>query len=209
MHVGTATGGEKRRWSVKIMTVCFASARWSWFLLIRTIVATWSHRWATGMFTGAGSTSTAQRRLANGDIVGRTDLGKRCAHLCDYCGQKITQRVNIHRGIMAVYDADVVSVQQVREWCHDFVSGLGVMNEGRSGRPSASDSFVIDIEALVRADRHLWLKLLQLAFRVSRGGVWDTPWMLRLPQSAQKMSNQQKSGWMATSVTNLQGNWKR
>jgi uncharacterized protein YgfB (UPF0149 family) len=72
---------------------------------------------------------------------------------------------------MAVYDADVVSVQQVREWCHDFVSGLGVMNEGRSGRPSASDSFVIDIEALVRADRHLWLKLLQLAFRVSRGGV--------------------------------------
>ena len=28
-----------------------------------------------------------------------------------------------------MYGADVVSVQQVREWCHDFVSGLGECHE--------------------------------------------------------------------------------
>lgn len=70
--------------------------------------------------------------------------------------------------ILAVYDANVMSVRQKRIWCRDFTGGrLSVLAEDRSGRQSASDAFVSVINAFFRADRRVSLKQMQLVWNIS------------------------------------------
>jgi hypothetical protein len=73
--------------------------------------------------------------------------------------------VEIHREIVTVYGANVMTVQHVCKWCRAFDSGqVNVMDEQRSGRPSTSADLVQDVDAAVQADKRVsvvhWKKVL-------------------------------------------------
>jgi hypothetical protein len=84
-----------------------------------------------------------------------------------------TEPVNIQRYDVAVYGANVMSVQQVRKWCCDFADGrVSVTDEDLSGHPATANTFVSDIDERVRTHSRVSPKQLELACIVSHGIVW-------------------------------------
>jgi hypothetical protein len=72
-------------------------------------------------------------------------------------GKKVPH-VEIHRELVTVYGANVMTVQRMRKWCREFDSGrVNVMDEQGSGRPSTSAGRVRDIDAAMQADRRVLL----------------------------------------------------
>jgi hypothetical protein len=91
-----------------------------------------------------------------------------------FYGQKIPP-VEIHRELVAVYGANVMTVQHVRKWCREFDSGrVNVMDEQRGGWPSTSADLVQDIDAAVQADRRVRIAQLEIRFNLSRCTIWNT-----------------------------------
>jgi hypothetical protein len=88
-------------------------------------------------------------------------------------GKKVPP-VEIHRELVTVYGANVMTVQYLRKWYREFDSGrMNVMDEQRSGRPSTSADLVQDIDAAVQADKHVSIAELEIRFYLSRGTIWD------------------------------------
>jgi hypothetical protein len=103
--------------------------------------------------------------LENGCNTEQLDKKEVCA-IIRFLWAKNTEPVTIHS--LAVYDANVMSVQQMRKWCRDFPGGrLSVLAEDRIGGQSASDAFVSVVNAFFRADRRVSLKQLPLAWSIS------------------------------------------
>jgi hypothetical protein len=64
--------------------------------------------------------------------------------------------IEIHRELVTVYGANVMTVQHMRKWCREFDSGrVNVMDEQRSGRPSTSADLIQDTDKAVQADRRV------------------------------------------------------
>ena len=102
-----------------------------------------------------------QVELENGGTTERLDT-KEVYTVIRFLWAQSTEPVTIPRP--AVYDANVMFVQQMRKWCRDFPGGrLSVLAEDRSGRQSSSDAFVTVINAVFRTDRRVSLEQLQLA----------------------------------------------
>jgi hypothetical protein len=81
-------------------------------------------------------------------------------------GKKVPP-VEIHRELVTVYGADVMTVQHVRKWCRKFDSGrVNVMDEQRGGRPSTSADLVQDIDAAVQADRRVSIAEVEIRFNL-------------------------------------------
>jgi hypothetical protein len=88
-------------------------------------------------------------------------------------GNKVPS-VKIHRDLVTVYSANVMTVQCVRKWCREFDSGqVNVMDEQRSGRPSTSADLVQVIDAALQAHRRLIIAQLEIRFNLYRGTIWD------------------------------------
>jgi hypothetical protein len=88
-------------------------------------------------------------------------------------GKKVPP-VEIHRELVTVSGADVMTVQHVRKWCREFDSGrVNVMDEQRGGRPSTSADLVRDIDAAVQADRRVSIAQVEIRFNLFRGTIWD------------------------------------
>ena len=70
-----------------------------------------------------------------------------------YLWAKGTAQIEIHHEIQAIYGPNVMTVQHVRKWCHEF-SGchVSVTDEQRSRRPSSSAALVPAIEETVHAN---------------------------------------------------------
>jgi hypothetical protein len=82
--------------------------------------------------------------------------------------------VEIHRELVTMYGANVMTVQHVRKWCREFDSGrVNVMDEQRSGLPSMSADLAQDIDAAMQADRRVSTAQLETRFNLSRGTIWD------------------------------------
>jgi hypothetical protein len=82
-------------------------------------------------------------------------------------GKKIPT-VKIHRELVTVYGANVMTVQHVHKWRREFDSGrMNVMDEQRSGWPSSSTVLVQDIDAAVQADRSVSIAQLEIRFNFS------------------------------------------
>jgi hypothetical protein len=82
--------------------------------------------------------------------------------------------LEIHRELVAVYGANVMTVQYVRKWRGEFESGrVNMMDEQRSGRSSASADLVQDTDAAVQADKRVSIVKLEIRLNLSRGTVWD------------------------------------
>jgi hypothetical protein len=87
---------------------------------------------------------------------------------------KIVPPFEIHRELVTVYGANVMTVQRVRKWYREFDSGrVNVMDEQRSGRPSTSADLVQDIDAAMQADRRVSIVQSEIRFNLSRGTIWD------------------------------------
>jgi hypothetical protein len=81
--------------------------------------------------------------------------------------------VEIHRELVTVYGANVMTVDHVGKWCRECDSGpVNVMDEQRSGRPSTAAVLVRDIDAAVQADRRVSIAELEIRFNLSRGTIW-------------------------------------
>jgi hypothetical protein len=64
--------------------------------------------------------------------------------------------IEIHRELVTVYGANVMTVQHMRKWCREFDSGrVNVVDEQRSGRPSTSADLIQDTDKAVHADRRV------------------------------------------------------
>jgi hypothetical protein len=88
-------------------------------------------------------------------------------------GKKVPP-VEIHRELLTVCGANVMTVQRVCKWCREFDSDrVNVMDEQRSGRLSTSADLVQDIDAAVQADRRVSIAQLEIRFSLSRGIIWD------------------------------------
>jgi hypothetical protein len=88
-------------------------------------------------------------------------------------GKKVPP-VEIHRELVTVYGANVMTVQHVRKCCREFDSGrVNVMDEQRSGRRSTSADLVQDIDTAVQADRCVSIAQLEIRFSLCRGTIWD------------------------------------
>jgi hypothetical protein len=71
-----------------------------------------------------------------------------------FYGQK-SSTVEIHRELVTVYGANVMTVH-VRKWCREFDSGrVNVMDEQSSGRPSKCSDLVQDSDAAEQADKRV------------------------------------------------------
>jgi hypothetical protein len=82
--------------------------------------------------------------------------------------------VDIHRDLVTVCGANVMTVHHVRKWYNEFDTGrVNVMDEQRSGQPSTSADLVLDIDAAVQADRRVIIAQLEIRFNLSRGTIWD------------------------------------
>jgi hypothetical protein len=65
----------------------------------------------------------------------------KCVLSLVFIGKKVPL-VEIHRELVTVYGANVMTVQHVRKWCREFDSGpVNVMDEQTSGRPSNRQIF--------------------------------------------------------------------
>jgi histone-lysine N-methyltransferase SETMAR len=96
-----------------------------------------------------------------------------CSVICFLWAKKV-QPVEIHRELVTVYGANVMTVQHVRKWCREFDSGrVNVMGEQRSGQPSTSADLFQNIDAAVQADRRMSIAQLEISFNLSRGTIWD------------------------------------
>jgi hypothetical protein len=82
-------------------------------------------------------------------------------------GKKVPP-VEIHRELVTVYDANVITVQHVHKWCRGC-DQVNVMDEQRSGWPSTSADLVQDIDAAVHANRRVSIAQLEIRFNLSRG----------------------------------------
>jgi reverse gyrase len=88
---------------------------------------------------------------------------------------KIVPPVEIHRELVTVYGANVMTVQHVRKWCREFDGGrVKVMDEKRSGRPSTSADLVQHIDTAMQAGRGVIIAQLEIRSNLSRGTIWDT-----------------------------------
>jgi hypothetical protein len=88
-------------------------------------------------------------------------------------GKKVPP-VEIHRELVTVYGANVMTVQHVRKWCRELDSGrVNVTDVQRSGRPSTSADLVQDIDVVVQGDRRVSIAQLEIRFNLSRGIIWD------------------------------------
>jgi histone-lysine N-methyltransferase SETMAR len=88
-------------------------------------------------------------------------------------GKKVPP-VEIHRDLVTVCGANVMTVQHVRKWCREFDSGrVNVLDEQKIGQPSMSTDLVLDIDAAVQADRRVSIAQLEIRFNLSRGTIWD------------------------------------
>lgn len=88
-----------------------------------------------------------------------------------FLNHKKIRPTEIHRQIVEVY-GPVMSVQHVRKWCREFLSGrTNLEDEQRSGRPSViSDELVRRIDEILRSDRRQTISdLLDQFPSVSRG----------------------------------------
>jgi hypothetical protein len=86
-----------------------------------------------------------------------------------FYGQKVPP-VEIHRELVTVCGAHVMTVRHARKWCREFDSGrVNVMDEQRSGRPSTSADLVQDIDVAAQADRRVSIAQLEIRFNLSRG----------------------------------------
>jgi hypothetical protein len=100
------------------------------------------------------------------------DKGRNALSLV-FHGKKVPP-VEIHRNLVTVYGANVMTVQYVYKWCREFDSGqVNVMDDRRSCRPCTSADLVQDIDAAVPADRRLIIVQLEIRFNLSRGTIWD------------------------------------
>ena len=71
---------------------------------------------------------------------------------------------------MAVYGAYVMSVQQVRKCCCDFADGgVSITDEDLSGHLAMTNTFVSDIDEMLRTHGHVSPKQLELACVVWHG----------------------------------------
>jgi hypothetical protein len=84
-----------------------------------------------------------------------------------FMGKKVPP-VEIHREVVKVCGANVMTGQHLRKWCKEFDSSrVNVMDEQRSGRPSTSADLVQDIDAAVQADRRVSIAQLEIRFNLS------------------------------------------
>jgi hypothetical protein len=87
---------------------------------------------------------------------------------------KKSRPAEIHRELVIVYGANVMTVQLVRKWCREFDNGrVNVVDKQRRGSLSTSADLVQDTDAAVQADERMIIAKLEIRFSVSRGTIWD------------------------------------
>jgi hypothetical protein len=83
-------------------------------------------------------------------------VDKRRSEFCHFFFMEKIQLVELHRELVTVYGANVMTVQHMRKWCREFGSGrVNVMDENGSGQSSTSADLVQNIDAAVQADRRV------------------------------------------------------